>query len=150
MENNQQDIFNPEQPQEQVKRTNFLTTICILSFIGSGFAILGGLIYTLLYDSILDIFAAKDDEMYQAMYDSLANLPKTYFLSELFLSIASLVGVLFMWRMRKIGFHIYTVANILVLGLPLFFGVGSFNYVSLLFITGPFIAMYAVQLKNMR
>ncbi len=137
-------------PQAPQKRSKTLTVLCILSFIGSGFSALGALIYALLFDKFLDFYSSNDSDLYRMMYDSLAILSPGYFLTELIFTIASLIGVIFMWKLRKIGFHTYTIANILILSLPLFFGVGGFNFASLIFITGPFIALYAFQLKSMQ
>lgn len=137
-------------PQEPQTRSKMLTVLCILSFIGSGFSIFGSLLYALFFDKFLDFYASNDSDLYRAMYDSLSILSPTYFLVELIFTIASLIGVVLMWKLRKIGFHTYTIANILILGLPLFFGVGGFNYPTLILITGPFIAMYGFQLKLMK
>jgi hypothetical protein len=131
-------------------RSKTLTVLCILSFIGSGFSIIGTLIYALFFDPILNFYSSNDSELYRMMYDSLAMLSPEYFLTELFFTLGSLAGVFLMWKLRKLGFHIYILANILILGMPLFFSVGGFNFGSLLFFTGPFIALYAFQLKTMR
>lgn len=132
------------------KRTQFLTVLCILTYIGSGFSIIGGIIYALFLDEILLIFEANPSEMSQALYDSLIIMPKGYFAIEALLATISLFGAIFMWKLRKIGFHLYTIANILILGLPIFFGLGQFNFINLMVITGPFIAMYAMNLKQMK
>lgn len=137
-------------PQEPTKRSSFLTTICILSYIGSGLSIIGGLFYMAFYDLILNLFASNESELYQAMYESISTLSRGYFGAETLFAATSLTGVLLMWNLKKIGFHIYTISNILALSLPLLFGVGSFNFANLLLVTGPFVAMYASQLKNMR
>lgn len=131
-------------------RTKTLTILCILSFVGSGFSILGALIYALFFDEFLNFYSTNDTELYRLMYDSLVILSPGYFFAEFVFTLASLAGVLLMWKLRKTGFHIYTLANILILSLPLFFSVGGFNFGSLIFFTGPFIALYAFQLKTMR
>lgn len=132
------------------KRTQFLTVLCILTYIGSGLSIIGGIVYALFLDEILLTFEANPSEMSQALYDSLIIMPKGYFATEALLATTSLFGAIFMWKLRKIGFHLYTIANILILGLPIFFGIGQFNFINLLLITGPFIAMYAINLKQMK
>ena len=131
-------------------RTKTLTILCILSFVGSGFSILGALIYALFFDEFLNFYSTNDTELYQLMYDSLVILSPGYFFTEFVFALASLAGVILMWKLRKTGFHIYTVANILILSLPLFFKVGGFNFGNFVFFTGPFIALYAFQLKTMR
>jgi len=147
MDNNTLPNSEPEVP---IKRTKVLTVLCILSFIGGGLSIFGALVYAVFFDEILNFFASSDSNLYQELYKSLSILSPSYFLCELIFATTSIVGVIFMWQLRKLGFHIYTISNILILSLPLFFGVGSFNIPNLILITGPFITMYAFQLKQMR
>lgn len=145
----------PTIPTEEItppiqKRNKFLTVLCILTYIGSGLSIIGGIVYALFLDEILLTFEANPSEFSQALYDSLIMIPKAYFAAEAFLAALSTFGAILMWNLRKVGFHIYTIANILILGLPIFFGIGQFNFFNLMAITGPFIAMYAMNLKQMK
>lgn len=137
-------------PQPAPKRTKTLTVLCILSFIGSGFSIFGALIYALFFDDILNLYSSNDSDLYRMMYDSLVILSPRYFFAEFVFTLASLAGVLLMWKLRKTGFHVYTLANIIILSLPILFKIGGFNFGSLMFFTGPFIALYAFQIKTMR
>ncbi len=150
MENNEISQIAESENTQAPKRDKFLTVICILSFIGSGFSIFGSLLYSLFLDNIINSLLETGIDFYTSVADALLLMPKSYFASELILSVGSLTGVLFMWRLKKIGFHIYTISNLLILGLPLFFGIGSFNFFSLIFPTGPFIVMYAINLKQMK
>lgn len=150
MENNEITQTFGEENTPTPKRSSFLQVICILSFIGSGFSIFGGLIYTLFLDDIIDVLIESGIDFYIKLADALSAIPKSYFGAEFVLAIGSLVGVLFMWRLKKVGFHIYTISNLLILGLPLFFNVGSFNLFGLIFPTGPFIVMYALNYKQMK
>lgn len=138
------------EPEVPIKRTKVLTILCILSFIGGGLSIFGALVYVVFFDEILNFFASSDSDLYQELFKSLSVLSPSYFLYELLFATTSIVGVIFMWQSRKLGFHIYTISNILILSLPLLFGVGSFNYPNLIIITGPFIVLYFFQLKQMR
>lgn len=142
--------FNQENLIEDKEiRNKFLTRLCYLSFIGSGFAVLAGVFYTLFLDQILTILIQNPSEMNDAMAETLSILPKSYFATEAILALFSLIGVIFMWNLKKIGFHFYTIANVLILGLPILFGVGSFSFENFFLISGPFIAMYAFNLKQM-
>jgi hypothetical protein len=141
--------LNPT-PQPTPARTQTLTILCILSFIGSGISILGALSYILFFDYCLNLFSSYNTQFFRILHDSLAILSPGYFFVELVFTLASLAGVFLMWKLRKVGFHIYTLANILILSLPLFFKVGGFDYPDLLIVTGPFIVLYALQLKTMR
>ena len=62
----------------------------------------------------------------------------------------SWVGALQMWKLKKIGFHLYTGAQIFILLLPVILIPSyPFSVFSLLF-TGVFIAGYALNLKFMK
>lgn len=135
---------------QENKRPTFLTVICILTFIGSGLGVLGGLIGLLL----------------TGMADSLTSIPGlgaaisnaaiggvTYTIIGLLLSGASLFGALQMWKLKKMGFFIYLIAQILMLIVPFIFLPSIFAMAGLIFnilFTAGFIVMYAVNLKHLK
>jgi ABC-type Fe3+-siderophore transport system permease subunit len=135
--------------EQQKNRPITLTRVCTLSFIGSGFSVFGGILLTLFYNSILDFLILNESEDSQLLFDTMSELSREYLAINCLLSIGSLIGVFFMWNLKKAGFHIYTISNILMLGLPLFFGIGTFDLQGLIFISGPFILFYAIHLKFM-
>lgn len=150
MESTEPTIPTEESPEPTPSRSPFLTKLCILSFIGSSFSAILGFLLGLFKDNILNNYKNDPSENAQIIYKMLLAVPEGSLIMVGSLSICTLIGVYFMWKLRKIGFHLYTIGNILILGIPLFFGYGSFNYPQLLFITGPFIAMYALNLKQMK
>lgn len=134
---------------ETKKRPTFLTVLCILTFIGSGLGILSGLLMLIAV----------------SMADTLASIPgfgnaieaasmggPTYTIITLILSITSLYGAISMWGLKKIGFFLYLIAQILMLIVPFIFlpsiiAMAGF-IVSIIFTVG-FIIMYAVNLKHL-
>ena len=72
----------------------------------------------------------------------------------LVLSLISLLGAILMFNLRRIGFFLYTAAQILMLFvMPYFAGFGFLTLVQMTLsgiVTLAFIIMYAVNLKHMR
>ena len=75
-------------------------------------------------------------------------------LASLILTIIALFGVIQMWKLKKLGFYLYTAAEIVLLVFPLV--IVGFNLImgfTLIFgfiITAAFIIMYALNLKALK
>jgi hypothetical protein len=126
-------------------RPTLITILCILSFIGGGLGILGGLAASVL----------------TGLAGSLASIPGlsaataggfTYGIITLVLSAVSLFGAIKIWGMKKMGVYLYAGAQVLMLITPwIFMGEyqsvagAAFGWV----ITIAFIAAYWSQMKNM-
>lgn len=133
-----------------VKRPGFLTVLCILTFISSGWGLLSHLFIPLFPDAIMDFFQqnpnvdeAQMAEMTKAVYAGWA-----YYAPAFLLILISLVGAVLMWNLKKIGFHLYVASNLALLFLPMLvvsIPIGMFPIV----ITLAFITMYAFNLKYM-
>jgi hypothetical protein len=134
---------NPDKP----KRPQLLNILCIFTFIGSGLAITGCLILIFFGDRIREFVENSPgmDETTTANLEQFTNTP--FWSIDLLLVVVSLYGAINMFRLKKIGFHLYASANILAVVLPLMFKM-EFN-VSGLLITASFIGMYATNLKYM-
>ncbi len=145
-------------------RPQFLTVICILSFIGSGFFALISIIGMVASSWIMSMFgmgmasAAQDPATMDAMNANPAAMQAAsgfmgmgatviiiVFLILLIFSALSIFGVVKMWQLKKSGFIIYTIVN----GLLLILGVIGGSLVMPI-ITAGFIAMYAANLKAMK
>ena len=129
-----QEDYNIEQEEPQ-KRPEMLTVLCILSFINAVWNAISNFINFAFYDVFQNIFVQMKEgtgifeevteEMIEEMGDSwnmildAASLSysvgRGYYFLEMVLFIASFIGVLMMWRLQKKGFHVYTVAQILML-----------------------------------
>lgn len=164
---------NPFQ-ENKLSRPTFLTVLCILTFIGSGWGILSQL-FALLGSSLVD--SSTQIEQYSAAMDSIEDAGTASFLSgllsssqevlqatlmyarqiaviSLVLSTLSLLGAILMFKLRRIGFWIYSAAQVLMLFVtPYFAGFSMLIVVGMLFsalFTILFIILYAVNLKYMR
>ena len=132
---------------EQKARPELLTVLCILTFIGSGLATFSNMFLYLSYDEVLDIM----DEMNMNLpeFDMIMSGGKKFFLTGFILYIISLSGAIRMWKLRKIGFHLYTGAQIFILLLPVaLIDNYQFSIISLI-LTATFIIAYASNLKFM-
>ncbi|MCB9335039.1 MAG: hypothetical protein H6586_02760 [Flavobacteriales bacterium] len=123
---------------ETGKRPGFLTVLCILTFIGSGLGLLGGLLMTIGMGSIMGSIPG----MGAAMGGGTA-----YFAIGTVLAAASLYGAIQMWKLKKQGFFIYAGASVVGIILPLIFGL-PFSAMGAIF---PilFIVLYYLNVKHM-
>ena len=121
-ENQQLNEFENPTP----KRPDGLTVACVLSFINAGWFTLANLITFLSYNfmkslssdenylEMMEKFAPDMDEFEATMQAQFAVSRVSYLLQAL-LYIGSFIGVLYMWRLQKKGFHIYAISQILLL-----------------------------------
>lgn len=121
---NNQNIDNFENPEPQ--RPNGLTVACVLSFINAGLQFISNIFSYLAYNmmhelgeseeyhEMMEKFMPNIDEFETALETQLA-VPRTSYLLTALLFVGSFVGVLYMWRMQKKGFHFYAIAQILML-----------------------------------
>jgi hypothetical protein len=160
MENNFDNQFaNDIAPLPQ--KPQFLKVLCILSFIACGLMIIFCLIGAAIGFAIGE---ETRNDMWNMILQTQPQLestdPQEFFhalgmssIYSLIANIVSLVGVILMWRLNKLGFFIYAVAELSVH----FFGInvggeGSSSVGSMIFwilMDVAFIIMYAVNLKHM-
>lgn len=147
------------------KRPKFLTILCILSFVGIGISLISGIMSYFSYSALAHagglINGAADqggEKMGEAM-NALADVMGLDYgkwalvsLIQALLNIPILVGVIMMWKQKKVGFYIYTPFEIIQPVMPIIFGLGLVGglaaIVSLIFAI-VFIVLYALNLKHM-
>jgi len=136
------------EPQEQQpKRPELLTILCVLSFIGSGLGSFSNLIITLSYSSIVEIYSSSGIDI-PGMEEMLSG-GRTFFTLSFIIQLLSFIGVLNMWKLNKIGFHIYSISQILILILPSFF-IPELDFpIIAILLTTVFVILYASMLKHM-
>ncbi len=134
---------------DQIRRTSFLTVICILSFINNGWGVVNNAIYSIFHSTITDALTKtefpKEWEFLSEVLLKLLSAGRLFFVVGMILSLTTLLGVLKMWKL-----HIYAISQLITLAYPLIFikdfPVSSYSVL----ITGGFIALYATQLKTMK
>lgn len=132
------------------KRPPGLTFLCILSFIGSGISAISSFFIVIAYDLIP--YAVKESPFVDAasMVEMIKAAGPVFFALMGVLYLASLTGAILMFRLRKPGFHMYTLAQLLMLLLPSLMIDGFVLPVSSMLLTGSFVLAYAVNLRFMR
>ena len=151
---------NIDEVAQVKKRPGFLTVICILSFIGIGLTILSSMysvmtlpftIMTLKTNPAVSMFG-MDLADYLPRLEAYGRMVYTI---TILANIACLLGVIMMWKLKRIGFYLYSFFEIfpVILTTVLLGNVGGiFGQLGLVFafiFPVAFIIMYAVNLKHM-
>ena len=115
-DNNSQRLFDIQ------KRS--LNIVLVLSIIGSGLNFLSSLIWGVTLPTMQQMFNSGAITMPDSMtvaIEEFLNTPRSFFLWSALLYAVSLAGVILMWRLQKIGFHLYTLAQLFVLLITVLF-----------------------------
>lgn len=122
--NQEQNYDEFENPQPQ--RPSGLTIACVLSFISAGFQIVSNLFTFLTYNlmqslgqdedylELMEKFVPDIDEFETTMQAQFA-ISRVSYLVQALLFVGSFIGVYYMWKLQKKGFHIYAISQILIL-----------------------------------
>jgi len=144
-----EELTPQELPEVQPKRPNMLTIICILTFIGSGMQLFSSLVIAGFYDMFIQIAQEFAEKFKMPGIEQLREVKPVFFLVCALLYAGSVTGAIFMMRLKKTGFHIYTVSQILLIIVPMYFmhlpTPGTFE----ILFSGLFIFLYSMNLKFM-
>ena len=126
-----QEDYNLEEQEGPVRRPEMLTVLCVLSFINAVWNALSNLVSFAFYGTFQSVLKQMKDgegmfaEMAEQMGDSWTTMVEAselafsvgrgYYFLEMILFVTSFVGVMMMWKLQKRGFHVYTIAQILML-----------------------------------
>jgi len=116
------------------QRTTFLTVLCILTFIGSGLAVLLNLLGLLGIGALNSILATYGGQASDT--SGLNSLLMVIF------NAASLYGAIMMWNLKKVGFYLYVVAQALMVAFVFTWGG--------LFFAVLFVVLYALNFKHLK
>ena len=153
--------FYAEEQQEQPKRPDMLTVLCVLSFINAAWNTLSNFISFAFYDTFQNLFTQlrEGSGVYEGMAEQMgdnwevmvqatemaSSISRGYYFLEIILFIASFIGVRMMWKLQKKGFHVYAIAQIVMLIVTTVFTKITFGPVLW---TALFIAMYYPHYKK--
>ncbi len=144
-----EELTQPQLPEAQPKRTTMLTTLCILTFIGSGMQLFSSLVIAGFYDLFVQIAQEFAEKFKMPGMEQLREVKPLFFVISALLYAGSVAGAVFMMRMKKTGFHIYTISQILLILSPMYFmhlsSPGAFD----ILFSGLFIFLYSMNLKFM-
>jgi hypothetical protein len=147
------------------KRPEFLTVLCILSYVGIGFAFFGALVNILINASGRSMmFMQHSNSVFGKIIDNQDEYIRMQHITGIIGIIAALVclaGVIMMWKLMKTGYFIYIVGEIAppVVSLSLYGHSGFGEMFASLYMMGlvisfifpiAFIILYGVNLKHMK
>ena len=130
-----------EQKTEGQKRPVLLTVLCILTYIGSGLGILGGLLMVIGAGGALSFLGRIPG------FGGGGGL-MSYSIVSLLLAVVLLFSAIQMWKLKKLGFYLYATVKVIGFILPIVWLGLPFNIVSLIIIA-VFIVLYGLNLKAM-
>ena len=148
---------------ELPKRPQFLTVLCILTFIGSGLSFIGALWgyfsikasekflqnITNSEDHAHGMISGMQETMMKAVENAVPNM-----VIGLLCALICLYGAILMWKLKRNGFFIYTIGEITPAISAFFLGAdgligGAGAVVGLLFAV-VWIVLYAINFKHLR
>ena len=141
-----QNHFEPHKP----RKPGLLILLAVLTFIGSGWSFISYLILSALGPRIQEYPMPFSTPETEEVFQRMAEVAQwKYFLLALIFA-CSVIGAVQMLRLKKIGFHIYTIAQILALVLVPYFTLGTF-YPGIwsILVTFLFIGAYGYFYKRM-
>ncbi len=140
------------------KRPQFLTVLCILSFVAAGISVVASVIGYIgmgVAEGMGADFTAKMTESMEGMGTNMNDVmalvthAKTLMIVGIIVTLIGLIGVIQMWKLKKMGFYIYTGAQVIGIVAPIIIaGIAGFSAVGLV-IAAAFIVMYGLNLKYM-
>jgi hypothetical protein len=135
--------------ESRKKRPNLLTILCILTFIYSGIGAFSNLMVFIFFDASMKFAAELVKAFKLPGMDLFLDAKPNYFAATALINALALTGAIMMWQLRKLGFHIYTVSQILVILAPMyFFRLPGPDFFSIL-LSGVFVLLYSSNLKKM-
>ncbi|MGE5425329.1 MAG: hypothetical protein ACM3N9_08180 [Syntrophothermus sp.] len=130
-------------------RPKTLTVLCVLTFISSGLNFLSSLI-SFLFPQFYQMGVELTAKVLKIPdWEQLLHIPGTFFLFSAILFAGSAAGALWMWKMRREGFHIYTISQILLIFNNMFYINNGSPQLFDVMVTGLFIYLYSRFLKIM-
>lgn len=140
-----------QQPIEVKKRPQLLTILCVLTFISTALGLFTSILTPMISDYLVEFITSMPGYEQNLTQEGLIILKAGwgYYLISFVLIAVSLFGAINMWKLKRIGFHLYTIANILLFCLPSVYLGLDFNLIGIV-LPGLFIGLYAIHLKLMK
>lgn len=156
-------LYTSNEPiNETPKRPQFITVLCILTFIGSALAFFGaiwGYFSVKASAAMLENMGSAEGDSFGMMSGMQETLMKAVenavpnMIIGVLCSLICLFGALQMWKLKKMGFFIYAVGEITPVIAAFFLGggglIGGAGAVIGLIFAIVWIVLYAVNLKHM-
>lgn len=147
-------MITPPQQDETPTRPVLLKTLCILTFIGSSISLFSNTIMFLTIDIIKEYYKNGNfdflaESMNLEALELLIGVSRSYFILQATVFAVAIYGAYMMWNLKKIGFHFYTISQIILVILTQVFIPGLPFPLLEIMISLIFITYYARNLKYM-
>ena len=109
----------PQTPAPAPARPQLLTILCVLSYIGGSLGAFSFFMVFTAYSQLTPMIEEMGINM--PGMELYLSAGRNFFLAGAIFYFLSLIGVGLMWRLRKVGFHIYTGSQVMILIMPLFY-----------------------------
>jgi len=133
-----------------VNRPNLLTVLCILSLVNGGLTLISSVIIGSFFNQFVVIATDFAEKFKLPGMEMITEGSPMFFFANALLYAVSISGAAMMLGMKKNGFHIYTISQILLILAPMYFyhlpGPSIFDII----LTGTFVMLYAIHLKLMK
>lgn len=147
--------YTPSHQQATTARPVFITVLCILSFVGVGFTLLINVVAYIILKASADMLQevqATGVEM-DAAWNAVRYMDVNLAIG-IGGALACLWGAILMWKLKRIGYYIYIVGQVVPLVLS-FFILQTTMLDTLTFIFSAlfpliFIVLYGINLKHMK
>jgi hypothetical protein len=136
-------------PETKPQRPTLLTVLCILTFIGSGMNLFSSLFIAGFYDTFVEVMQMFAEKFKLPGMDALLEAKPFFFLVSGVFYAGALGGAILMLKLKKTGFHVYTISQILQVLAPMYFLHQAGPGIPELFFSGLFIFLYSMNLKFM-
>lgn len=137
-------------PNEAGPSLVLLKILCVITFIGSGLGLLSYGIIGLIHGFFSSNLSLIPDEQNRELISMMLSAGRIFFFLNALLYAVSFAGALLLWKMNKLGFHLYTASQLLLLILPMLYIKGFPMPGTNIFLTVLFIWGYSGFLKLMK
>lgn len=106
------------------KRPVLLSILCVLTFIWSGLMLFSSIVTYLMFDQLKSFFSAHPNIFSwepQAALHLMFHINPAFFLLQGIFSGLAVAGAFLMWNLKKVGFHLYVIAQLILLMIPKIF-----------------------------
>ncbi|MEI7490405.1 MAG: hypothetical protein WCK92_03340 [Bacteroidota bacterium] len=130
-------------------RPNLLTILCILTFVNGGLTFISSLFIGAFFDQFVAIATDFSEKFKLPGLEMITGGRPMFFFVNAILYAFSVSGAVMMWNLKKNGFHVYTISQILLILAPMYFyqlpGPSVFDII----LSGTFVILYSTHLKIM-
>lgn len=145
MEELQPDNVRERRPE----RPRILVILCSLTFLGSGVNFVSSLMIALFYDQFVVIAESMSKAFNLPGLDMILEGKSIFFTISALIYLGSFAGAFLMWKLKKAGFHLYTISQIFLILLPMYIFQLPLPSILDIVLSGIFVILYSSNLKYM-